>query len=345
MARARNIKPGFFKNYDLADLGSHVQLLFAGLWCLADREGRLEDKPRFIKAELFPYYEVDVNGGLTLLNESGFVKRYSVGGVALIQVEGFKKHQSPHQTEKLSVLPGVEQAAPAIPCPAKVTVDQPLNNVDSPKHVGGNPPDSLIHRFSDSLIPDSLIQPRKPKLDEAVAVDSVALQAAGEIEGQASAQPSLIPDDPTAPTVTTKAKPSASDAAFDAAWAIYPKRAGGNSRSEALKAWNARIRQGKRPEDMAAGVRRYAAFCEAKGNIGTEYVKQASTFFGPSNHFDEDFAIPVATARPQGGGFMTTQERNRVISEANMAAFMRDEGMTPFDDLRPPEAPLVIDME
>lgn len=39
MARARNIKPSFFKNEDLADLNPFDRLLFIGLWCLADREG------------------------------------------------------------------------------------------------------------------------------------------------------------------------------------------------------------------------------------------------------------------------------------------------------------------
>jgi hypothetical protein len=32
-----------------------VRLLFTGLWCLADREGRLEDRPAEIKAEIFSY--------------------------------------------------------------------------------------------------------------------------------------------------------------------------------------------------------------------------------------------------------------------------------------------------
>lgn len=149
MARARNIKPGFFKNYELADLGAGAQVLFAGLWCLADREGRLEDKPRYIKAEIFPYYEYDVNGGLTELQRLGLVSRYVVAGVAVIQVCNFKKHQTPHNTEKASTLP--EQ-------PAKTPIESTTYaangelTVDSRKSNGGNPPDSLI---PDSPIPDS----------------------------------------------------------------------------------------------------------------------------------------------------------------------------------------------
>jgi hypothetical protein len=32
---------------------------------------------------------------------------------------------------------------------------------------------------------------------------------------------------------------------------------------------------------MLAGVKRYAAYARATGSVGTQYVKQAATFFGP----------------------------------------------------------------
>lgn len=66
MARARNIKPGFFANEDLAECDPLARLLFAGLWCLADREGRLEDRPKRIRAELLPYDSCDAD---ELLNQ------------------------------------------------------------------------------------------------------------------------------------------------------------------------------------------------------------------------------------------------------------------------------------
>lgn len=152
MARARNIKPGFFKNYDLADLGPHAQLLFAGLWCLADREGRLEDKPRFIKAEVFPYYDVDVNGELTKLERLGFVRRYSGNGVALICITKFAEHQSPHNTEKRSTLPAPPADLKKIPNEISPVEIHGGLTVNPPLHNAGNRPDSLI---PDSLIPDS----------------------------------------------------------------------------------------------------------------------------------------------------------------------------------------------
>jgi len=108
--RSRNIKPGFFKNYELADMGPLCQLLFAGLWCLADKEGRLEDKPRLIKAEVFPYYDCDIDVFLDSMHREKFIERYSVCGCSYIQIINFHKHQKPHHTEKGSVIPGVEYA-------------------------------------------------------------------------------------------------------------------------------------------------------------------------------------------------------------------------------------------
>jgi hypothetical protein len=156
MARARNIKPGFFKNYELADMGPYAQILFSGLWCLADREGRLEDKPRFIKAEIFPYYDCDVNGELTKLEQLKLVDRYEVDGVAVIQVCNFKKHQTPHNTEKASTLPAKPAANPHA---GTTSVINGALTVDSRKSNGGNPPDSLI---PDSLSTDSGLSDSKP---------------------------------------------------------------------------------------------------------------------------------------------------------------------------------------
>ncbi len=81
---------------------------------------------------------------------------------------------------------------------------------------------------------------------------------------------------------------------FELVWSIYPKRAGGNSKSDAFKAWNARIRDGTAAEEIYSGVERYAAFVKFEGNLNTQFVKQAKTFFGPGMHFSEPWAIQQA---------------------------------------------------
>lgn len=105
MPRARNIKPGFFKNEDLVELPALTRLLYIGLWCLADREGRLEDRPKRIKMEIMPADDCDVDAALAALADSGFVTRYEAGGCKYIQINNFNKHQNPHRDEKKSSIP------------------------------------------------------------------------------------------------------------------------------------------------------------------------------------------------------------------------------------------------
>ena len=105
MARARNIKPGFFKNADLVETSFETRLLFVGLWTLADREGRLQDRPKQIKMELFPADNVDVDSCLNDLSQFGFITRYVADGKRVIQIVNFSKHQTPHGKEADSELP------------------------------------------------------------------------------------------------------------------------------------------------------------------------------------------------------------------------------------------------
>jgi hypothetical protein len=105
MARARSIKPGFFSNEDLIELPFEYRLLFAGLWTLADRDGRMEDRPKRVKLNIFPGDDVDCEAGLAALAEKKFIQRYKVDGIAFIQIVAWKKHQSPHIKEAASTIP------------------------------------------------------------------------------------------------------------------------------------------------------------------------------------------------------------------------------------------------
>ncbi len=105
MARTRSIKPGFFTNEELGSLPPLARLLFAGLWCHADREGRLEDRPKRLKANILPYDDIDPDDALQSLADKGFIFRYEANGARYIQVLAFKKHQNPHVHEQASTVP------------------------------------------------------------------------------------------------------------------------------------------------------------------------------------------------------------------------------------------------
>lgn len=157
MARARNIKPGFFRNADLAELSMEARLLFVGLWTLADREGRMDDRPKQIKMEIFPADSVDCDALLNDIAATGMVVRYEVDGKRYLQVTNFAKHQNPHRDEKPSTIPDAcGNLTHKTLAPTKhgaSTVQTPCTPDAQTMPIGLNPdPRSLT---PDSLIPDS----------------------------------------------------------------------------------------------------------------------------------------------------------------------------------------------
>lgn len=105
----RQIKHGFFLNEEIARLAYQWRLLFIGLWTIADREGRIEDRPSRIKAALFAYDDrVDIEIGLTLLTDARLITRYEVNGVRVIAIPTWERHQRPHPKELASGLPAME---------------------------------------------------------------------------------------------------------------------------------------------------------------------------------------------------------------------------------------------
>ena len=103
--RSRNIKPDFFLNEDLAEVSHTSRLLFIGLWCFADRDGRFEWRPLRIKAAIFPYDEkVDIKKALSELEGQKFILSYGKDK-EFGYIPKFSKHQKPHPHEKASILP------------------------------------------------------------------------------------------------------------------------------------------------------------------------------------------------------------------------------------------------
>lgn len=105
MSRTRYVKPGLFTNEELAECSFGARYLFVGLWTLADREGRVEDRPRKIKGELLPFDVIEVEDFLWELHDRGFIVRYESDGRRVIWIKTFSKHQRPHPNEVASTLP------------------------------------------------------------------------------------------------------------------------------------------------------------------------------------------------------------------------------------------------
>lgn len=181
MARIRALKPEFFKDEDLATLSYEARLLYMGLWCFADREGRLEYRPKYLKAEIFPYDNINIEKFLNVLSvpniedrpDKVFIRIYTVNERKYIDIPEFSKHQSPHHTEKESVLPAFN---------GEVTVIEPLEkgkvrDAHSPKSINpksiNNNKEQKIKYLDSVFLTDSEYQKLKAtlgkdKLDVAV---------------------------------------------------------------------------------------------------------------------------------------------------------------------------------
>ena len=118
MARIRTIKPDFFISETVASVSPLARLLFQGLWLLADREGRLHDKPGKIKVQVLPWDECDADALLADLDRVGLIQRYEASGERCIQITSFLEHQRPNTREPESVIPALHMRAHACTCGA-----------------------------------------------------------------------------------------------------------------------------------------------------------------------------------------------------------------------------------
>jgi len=102
MARIRTIKPEFFTSDDVCALSPMARLLFIGCWCEADREGRLEWRPRTLKRKYLPEDDCDADAICNELVSRGLIVLYGQG---FAYVTGFAKHQVINLREAQSKLP------------------------------------------------------------------------------------------------------------------------------------------------------------------------------------------------------------------------------------------------
>jgi hypothetical protein len=181
--RARSLKPGFFKNDQLGGLQPLARILFAGLWGLSDSEGRLEDRPLRIKAEVLPFDNCSVESMLGDLAAARLIVRYVAGGRKLIWIPTFLEHQHPHFKEPKSILPAPEKGSLNTPTAleiaplntTKVTASE-LFNSTSPGTITVEPgkvsvePGGLLTPDSGLLTPDSCdsVTERAPKVDDLI---------------------------------------------------------------------------------------------------------------------------------------------------------------------------------
>lgn len=115
MARIRAIKPEFFKHERLFDAehetGLPLRIAFAGLWCVADREGRFHWRPRTLKSDILPFDDVDFARVLDALEKAGFIFSYEAKDEKYGCIPSFLQHQHVNMREAASAIPSPSTCA------------------------------------------------------------------------------------------------------------------------------------------------------------------------------------------------------------------------------------------
>lgn len=302
MPRARLLKPDFFRDEELCELPFEVRLLFAGLWTLADREGRLEYRLKRIKADLFPYDDgVDVAAGLERLN-GNFITIYESDGDKFIQINTFSKHQHPHIKEPKSTIPGKPRAS--------TVQNSGMHNASTKSDTGehaAKPSESLTGVLNRSPLTESLT-------GEGSKPDSSGTQP----EPAASAPP---PPSPAAPVagVGNANSPRFSRADVESILVYYPlKSALGGALYQVEQALIEIASKPDGPRDPVAWLRgRVEAY--AQSDEGKNKPRKAHWWFSDKCYNDD----PSAWNRGGGGG-----KKSKVESVLGAPVHFNDTPMT-----------------
>lgn len=117
---------------------------------------------------------------------------------------------------------------------------------------------------------------------------------------------------------------------FEAAWAAYPKRSGANPKRDAFKCWRARLAEGVAAADMIAGVERYAAFINTKGDNCTEFVMQAKRFFGTNAEYENEWIAPAQKQMGFSGTRQTPGRHTGLHAPDTSSLVAREDGTYEF---------------
>lgn len=113
MARIRTIKPEFFTSENIVALTPLSRLFYVSLWLEADREGRLEWKPKTFKLRYFPADDCDIETMGKELIDAGLIVLYEDDKYA--EIPSFAKHQVINNRESESEIPArVKEASPRV---------------------------------------------------------------------------------------------------------------------------------------------------------------------------------------------------------------------------------------
>jgi hypothetical protein len=278
MARIRTVKPELWASERFGECSTSARLMFIASLNFADDAGNLDRSSRQLKAQTLPYDNVKGEPLVQELIAAGLFIEYEVADRKYLHIKNFNVHQRIEKPSR-GRIPSYEPS---------------LNSVKRVEELVKTPP---------VILPEHSQTPPEKKPAEGKGMEGIKEGKGKEIPSLRSGITHVPPEsareqsEPRSETVfRPPRKPTTEPAWFADFRALYPRRAGSQNWDGALKASNARLKDGFTTDDFLAGARRYAAYAKACGSEGTQYVMQAATFLGPGHPFTEPWEKPASVA-------------------------------------------------
>lgn len=93
MARIRTVKPEYWTDERIGECSVSARLLFIASWNFADDHGGLDRSAKQLKAQAFPYDNIDCEPLVQELLDQRLLIEYEVDGKKYLHIKGFRTHQ------------------------------------------------------------------------------------------------------------------------------------------------------------------------------------------------------------------------------------------------------------
>jgi Txe/YoeB family toxin of Txe-Axe toxin-antitoxin module len=168
MPRIRSIHPNFFEDGDIKLLSPWTIIYFPYLWCRADKNGILKDRPSELRPKILPS---NINAEICLRELASpkkesprhppFILRYEADGEKYIKILKWKDYQNPHPHEKDSKFPEPLDDT-KYPDPAYDEPEQPEES-EQPEEADVDPVPRQLVEFMCQKISEKNPKFKKPK--------------------------------------------------------------------------------------------------------------------------------------------------------------------------------------
>lgn len=284
----RIIKESICISDDIEELTPEEEVLFYRIWVNCDDYGRMEARPKLVRAKCYPLRTdrvtlEDMERMLSKLSNK-LITLYEVGEKIYLQVNTWAKHQNIRADK--SKFPSINDGRII-----KLEIDSTCNHVNTDENTCNQTQANVpVSRYSyldtRNSVLDNMPAPGDAGASEnapAENLDSKSGGAQNKDSGKGISKHEYTED-------------------FEEFWRYYPRK---TEKAAAFAKWKARLKQKVPPEDLIKAARNYAEKCR---NEGTEerFIKHAKTFLGENKPYEEFINAASSRSSKASGTAMNT---------------------------------------